>query len=140
MSGTISAALAGLLMLGDPGASVVNPADELRPKYHRFDFESPCGPSLFQARFQNEQTGRGRVDYILIDAQPVARAAKMLDRFARGGAVDRIQIIHCGEDPQHPLFWGIMELTKPEGQLAGRQNSLYFHLVRKGKGWKFSVD
>jgi hypothetical protein len=133
-------ALTGLLMLAEPGGRSVGSGSILNPKYHRYDFESACGASVFRVRFRNGRTGRSRVDHVLIDGRPVPDAAETLDRFAAQRSIDRIGIMHCGMDPEKPFFRGVMELRKPESQPYSRHTSLYFRVIRHVEGWRFSAD
>jgi hypothetical protein len=132
--------LVGLLMLADPAGNTIGSGNTLNPKYHRYDFESACGVSVFRVRFRNGPMGRSRVDHVLVDGRPVPGAARTLDRFAARRAIERIQIMHCGKDPRDPVFGGIMVLSKPETQPASRQIELFFHLVRTGEGWRITLD
>jgi len=109
------------------------------PKFHLHDVESPCGGSVFRARFRNRPTGRGRVEHVLIDGRPVPGSAKTLDRFAAGREIDDIEIMHCGMDPLRPVFRGAMRLTKPESQRYS-EYTLFFRLVRQGEGWRIALD
>ena len=137
---TLGTVLAGLLMLAEQGGSTPGYGSPGTPKYHRYDFESACAGSVFRVRFRNGPTGRSRVDRLLIDGRPVPGAARSLDRFAARRAIKKIGIMNCGKDTQHPLFRGIMELSKPESQPFTKQNTLFFRVIRQGKGWQFSVD
>ena len=133
------ATLTGLLMLAEQSGSTVS-SENIGPKYHRRNYESRCGDAVFQVRFQNGPGARSRVQHVLVDGGPVPGAAKTLDRFAARRAIDRIEVMHCGRDPQRPFFRGIMVLIKPESQTFSRENTLFFRLVREGKIWQISVD
>lgn len=137
---TFSAALAGLLLLAEQGAGSSNPGNTIGPKYHLYDFESVCGSFVFRVRFRNGPAERSRVDLVLIDGRPVPGAAKKLDRFAARGAIDRIGIMHCGEDPRRVFFRGVMELSKLDSKPTDGHNTFFFRIVRRSKGWQISID
>jgi hypothetical protein len=127
-------------MLAERSGGKISSGNTINPKYHSYDFESACGSSVFRVRFRNLGAGRGRVDHVLVDGRAVPGATKILDRFAARRAIDRIELMHCGMDPLRPVFRGIVVLSKPELHPASRQNTLFFRLIRKGNGWRISVD
>jgi hypothetical protein len=133
-------ALTGLLMLAEQSGGTVLAENATSPKYHSHDFESACGASVFQVRFRNGSSLGSRVDHVLIDGRPVPGVAETLDRFAARRTIDRIEIMHCGMDEQNLLFRGVVVLSAPESAPATRQNTLFFRLVRQGKGWRFAAD
>jgi hypothetical protein len=133
-------ALAGLLIVAEQGGSTASAGNAFGPKYHRYDFESACGSSVFRVRFRNVPGERSRIDHVLIDGRPVAGAAKKLDRFAARGVIDRIGIMHCGTDPRQLVFRGIMKFRKSESQPTDNHETFFFRIVPKGKGWRISID
>lgn len=127
-------------MLAEQTGGTIISENTTSPKYHSYDFESACGASVFRVRFRNGSRGGSRVDHVMIDGRPVPGAAKTLDRFAARREIDRFEIMNCGMDPLRPAFRAMMGLSKPALQPYTRRNTLYFRVVRRGEGWRFSVD
>jgi hypothetical protein len=133
-------ALIGLTMMAEPSGGTIASENTAIPRYHLYDFESACGNSMVRVRFRDEARQGTRVDHVLVDGDPVPGATKILDRFAVRRKIDRIEIMHCGMDPLRPIFRGVMKLSKPESQPSDKQNTIFFRLTRRGKGWQMSVD
>ncbi|HEX8238550.1 MAG TPA: hypothetical protein VF574_02295 [Allosphingosinicella sp.] len=134
-------ALAGLLTAAQESDLVLKTGNRVSPTYHRTEYESACGTKEFRVRFRNGPSENGRVDYLLIDNQPVRDAAETLQIRAARRGIDSIEIMHCGDDPHRPIFRGAMRLSKAESQVAKMQSTLFFRLTWEGrKGWRINVD
>lgn len=134
-------ALVGLLMAAEQSDLVVKTGNSISPSYHRTDYASACGEKVFRIRFRNGPEENGRVEHLLIDGRPVRDAAETLQIRAARRGIDSIEIMHCGEDPRHPVFRGAMRLSKAASRAASMRDTLFFRLTRDGpKGWRMSVD
>lgn len=137
MISSLGATLAGLLTLAEQDTIVIATRHSITPKYHRMDYESACGSTVFRVRFRNG----GRVDHLLIDGRPVPDAAETLQIRAARRLITSIEIANCGMDPRQPVFLGFMNLEPRESQRLGMRSSLAFRLTRQGrKGWQIAVD
>jgi F-type H+-transporting ATPase subunit gamma len=68
-------------------------------------------------------------------------AAEILDVRAARRWIERIEIMHCGADPEQPVFRGIMEVSKAESQTAFMRPTLFFRITRQGReGWRLTMD
>lgn len=142
MIAILSTAFASLLMPLEQDVIIISTGrDHINPRYNRIDSESACGSTVFQVRFRNGPEESGFVEHVLIDGRPVPSAAEILDvRAARRGIVS-IGIMHCGADPERPVFRGIMELSKAESQVASMRPTLFFRITRQGRdGWRLTMD
>lgn len=138
--GTFGATLAALLMLAEQTEVVVNTRREARPEYHRTDYQSACGPTVFRVRFRNGVKESGRVDHVLINEKPVRDAARTLQIRAARRAIASFEIMDCGMDPVRPVFRGVMVLSEGESRAAGMPHLLFFRLSRQGKDWRIALD
>ncbi len=142
MIAILSTAFASLLMPLEQDMVVFSTGrDHIPRRYDRIDYESACGPTVFQVRFRNGPEAAGLVEHVLIDGRPVPGAAEILAvRAARRGIVS-IGITHCGPDPERPVFRGTLELSKAESQLASMRPTLFFRITRhEGEGWRLTMD
>lgn len=137
---TLGATLAAFSMLVYQSNVVAVSEREFRPDYHKIDYESACGSTVFRVRFRNGLKERGRVDQVLIDRRPVRGAAETLQILAARRAIAGFEIMDCGMDPLRPIFRGVMVLSEGESQAAGMRNMIFFRLSRHGRDWQIALD
>ncbi len=114
---------------------------DISPEYNRIDYESACGSAVFRVRFRNGPDEQGQVDQVTIDGQEVPGAAGLLKLRSARRVIDKIGIMNCGMDPQHPVFRGILRLSEGESRSLGMRSMLFFRLTRQGhEGWRLTMD
>ena len=140
---SLSAIFAGLLMPAQQDFVVFSTKRDIpiSPKYRRIAHESACGRNVLRVRFRSGPEQRGLVEPVLIDGRSVPGAAEMLNVRAARRWIERIDIIHCGLDPERPEFRGIMELSEADSKLARLYPTLFFRITRQGReGWRLTTD
>lgn len=139
---TLSATLAGLLMLAEQDTITVTtgPHPGVSPKYHQTDYESACGPHVFQVRFRNGGAENGRVEHLLVDGRPVRNGAETLDVRAARRWIKKIRITHCDKPPSRSPFRGVIEFSEGESRLLAMRWALAFRLIREGEDWRIAID
>ena len=143
MFASLSTMIAGLLMSAQQDVVVISTKREIEisPKYRRTAHESACGRNVLRVRFRSGPDQRGLVEHVLIDGRSVPGAAEMLNVRAARRWIERIEIIHCGLDPERPEFRGIMELSEADSKVARLRPTLFFRIARQGReGWRLTTD
>lgn len=131
-----------LLVTAEPTELTISTGrDFISPKYHQTEYKSVCGDKVFLVQFRDGSEESGRVDRLLIDGRPVLNAAEALQIRAARRNIDRIEIMHCGMDPERPIFRGVMALSEMESRSLGMRHLLFFRLSRQGpEGWQLTLD
>ena len=138
--GVLGIILAAVSMQADQNTIAAISEREIIPKYHRTEYESACGTTVFRVRFRNGVRESGLIDYLLIDERPVRHIAATLDIRAARRSIVRIEIMDCGMEPDRPVFRGVMVLSEGESRAAGMRDKLFFRLTRHGKDWQIVID
>lgn len=112
----------------------------VNPRYHQTDYETACGSTVVRVRFRQGPEESGRVDYFLVEGQPVRDAAATLQTRAARRLITGLEIFDCGRDNRQPVFRGSMTLSEGESRAAGMANRVFFRLSRSPKGWQITID